>query len=60
MKLVQLFKCMRGKHERSRGQARQDGDIFRSQCRGCGKGMIRHRGGWILDPAEAPEKSPTI
>ncbi|RYY22914.1 MAG: hypothetical protein EOP62_21910 [Sphingomonadales bacterium] len=49
MKLIQLFNCMRGKHHRSRGSAHDDGSVMRSKCRGCGKPMVRHMGGWKLD-----------
>jgi len=55
VKLIQLFSCARGKHQRSRGHARQDGETFRSKCRGCGKPMVRTAEGWALDtrsPAE--------
>jgi hypothetical protein len=50
--LIQLFQCMRGKHERSRGKARQDDDAFRSECRGCGKPMLRTPRGWIIDTGD--------
>ena len=50
MNLVQWLNCKRGKHVRSRGHARQDGDNFRSHCRGCGKPMVRTPQGWIVDP----------
>lgn len=53
VKLMQLLNCVRGRHERSRGHAWQDGDIFRSKCRGCGKPMIRAYGGWVLDTGQA-------
>lgn len=50
MKLMQSVKCVFGKHERSRSHAWQDGGVFRSRCRGCGKPMHRvPAGGWILD-----------
>ena len=58
MGLIQSFNCMRGKHERSRGHARQDGNVFRSRCRGCGKPMLRTMSGWILDTAsETPTQA---
>ncbi|MES2987040.1 MAG: hypothetical protein V4808_03955 [Pseudomonadota bacterium] len=49
MTLMQSFWCMLGKHERSRGQARDDGTIFRSICRGCRKPMHRTAKGWVID-----------
>lgn len=48
MKLMQWLQCIRGNHHRSRGQARLDGAVFRSICRGCGKPMVRTPYGWIL------------
>jgi len=48
MNLIQLFQCVRGKHLRSRGHAREDGGTFRSKCVGCGKPMIRTLDGWQL------------
>ena len=49
MKILQLFGCVRGRHLRSRRRAHSDGTRFRSQCVGCGKPMIRTKGGWRLD-----------
>lgn len=48
MNLIQFFQCLRGKHLRSRGQARDDGQAIRSKCVGCGKPMIRTLDGWQL------------
>jgi hypothetical protein len=49
MHLIQLFYCAFGKHVRSRGHAHQDGAVFRSRCRGCGKPMVRTASGWRVD-----------
>ncbi|WP_066801482.1 hypothetical protein [Sphingomonas soli] len=49
MKLVQSIRCVFGRHARSRSHAWQDGAVFRSRCRGCGKPMHRERNGWIVD-----------
>jgi hypothetical protein len=49
-KLIALAKCSIGLHERSKGQARTDGDTIVSICRGCGRRMVKESsGGWVID-----------
>lgn len=57
MNLIQLFNCVRGKHVRSRGHAWQDGPVFRSICRGCGKPMVRTQRGWEVQRTAPVETS---
>jgi hypothetical protein len=49
MNLLQPVYCLFGKHHRSRSRAWDDGSVYRSWCKGCGKPMIRDLDGWHLD-----------
>ena len=56
MNLIQRLYCAFGTHVRSRGQARQEGSVFRSHCRGCGKPMVRTATGWVVE-TDRPDPS---
>jgi hypothetical protein len=53
MKLLQLPRCLFGVHERDRRRAWYDGPFIRSQCKGCGKPMIKDGLGWHIETAAA-------
>lgn len=55
MHLFQLFYCALGRHVRSRGHAREEGGTFHSECRGCGKPMVRTAQGWVLEKRPSSE-----
>ena len=51
MRVLQLFRCVWGRHLRSRRLAWSDGTYYHSRCVGCGKPLIRDGFGWHIDPA---------
>lgn len=49
-KLKALLGCLFGRHERSKGQAREIEGRLVSVCKGCGRRMVkRSNGRWELD-----------
>lgn len=49
MKFAQLFKCIVGKHHRSKRAATHDADgVLRSKCEGCGRRMVKIHDRWTL------------
>jgi hypothetical protein len=58
MNLLQPVYCLFGKHHRSRSRAWDDGSVYRSWCKGCGKPMIRDLDGWHLDLHPPSAKQP--
>ncbi len=48
------LKCVVGKHERSFDAVRVAGDTYESECRYCGKPMLRlAKRKWIVKPTKA-------
>ena len=45
-----IFRCPRGKHNRSSSHIRKAGDQYKSRCRSCRKPMVRlSKRNWALD-----------
>ncbi|QIG81116.1 hypothetical protein [Stakelama tenebrarum] len=47
MKLMQLTRCLIGRHKRDRGVTVKDGVMY-SRCIGCGRRMVRSGPRWRL------------
>ena len=49
-----IFRCPRGKHNRSSSHIRKAGERYTSRCRSCRKPMVRiAKRNWILDDRRA-------
>jgi hypothetical protein len=47
--IFQLIRCSLGKHHRDKRRAlRDEDDVPRSKCTGCGRPMVKAKGGWRL------------
>jgi len=48
-----FLRCLRGKHEHASRVSRDEDDVVRSRCKGCGKRMVRIEDGryqiWQVD-----------
>ena len=53
MNIIKRVGCAFGVHERSRGKARTDGYVRRSECRHCGVPMVKDPDGWRQDDTPA-------
>jgi hypothetical protein len=51
--IAQILRCLRGKHEHASRVSRDENDVVRSRCKGCGKRMVRIEDGrhktWQVD-----------